>query len=30
MMGVDGRTPGYMIRKEMQRQKLKTRTGRRE
>lgn len=29
VLGVEGRTPGYMIRKELQREKLRSRAGRR-
>lgn len=29
MMGLERRTPGYMVRKELQREKLRTRAGRR-
>lgn len=29
VIGLEGRTPGYMIREELQREKLRTRAGRR-
>lgn len=29
VLGVDGRTPGYLVRKELQREKLRSRAGKR-